>query len=143
MKIISGFQGKFRFLSNFWPCEINFEGENYQSTESAYQAAKTLDEHERKEIREAATPAIAKKFGRKCTIRSDWEKIKLSVMENLLRQKFQSGSDLFNKLKETFGMEIIESNYWHDNFFGSCTCEKCGNKGRNELGKLLMKIRDK
>jgi hypothetical protein len=37
---------------------------------------------------------------------------------------------------------LIEGNWWHDNFYGSCTCNKCVNKGENNLGKILMKIRE-
>lgn len=38
--------------------------------------------------------------------------------------------------------EIVEGNYWHDNYWGNCTCDKCKNiEGQNKLGKILMKIR--
>ena len=33
-----GFQGEFRFLSNFWPAEITYENIVYPTTENAYQA---------------------------------------------------------------------------------------------------------
>ena len=42
-EVINEFQGKYRFLSNFYPCDIVYEGIQYPSTEHAYQAAKTLD----------------------------------------------------------------------------------------------------
>ena len=39
--------------------------------------------------------------------------------------------------------ELIEGNTWSDNFWGDCHCPKCrGIKGENNLGKLLMKIRE-
>ena len=44
-------------------------------------------------------------------------------------------------LLSTGDVAIIEGNYWHDNFYGQCTCEKCAGKGKNKLGKLLMDIR--
>ena len=44
----------------------------------------------------------------------------------------------------TGGAELIEGNHWHDNFWGICTCDKCWDKRQeNQLGKLLMKIRNK
>jgi predicted NAD-dependent protein-ADP-ribosyltransferase YbiA (DUF1768 family) len=41
----------------------------------------------------------------------------------------------------TADLEIVENNYWHDNFWGSCTCSRCGRKGENNLGKILMSVR--
>ena len=40
MTWIKGFQGEYRFLSNFYPCQIEFEGLTYFSSEAAYQAQK-------------------------------------------------------------------------------------------------------
>ena len=38
--------------------------------------------------------------------------------------------------------ELVEGNYWHDNVWGDCSCEKCKNiKGQNLLGKQLMQVR--
>jgi len=62
--MISEFQGEFRFLSNFWPCKIYFEGMWYDSVEHAYQAAKTLDMDERLRISFLETPGKAKRAGK-------------------------------------------------------------------------------
>jgi hypothetical protein len=43
-------------------------------------------------------------------------------------------------LLSTGDMELTESNWWHDNFWGVCTCNKCKD-GENNLGKILMDIR--
>ena len=40
---IERFSGDYRFLSNFHPCDITYNGINYKSTENAYQAQKTND----------------------------------------------------------------------------------------------------
>ena len=49
---------------------------------------------------------------------------------------------LGGKLDMTGLEEIVEGNYWHDNYWGNCTCDKCKNiEGQNKLGKILMKIR--
>ncbi len=37
---VAAFLDEFRFLSNFWPCEITYYGRLYPSVEHAYQAAK-------------------------------------------------------------------------------------------------------
>ena len=45
------------------------------------------------------------------------------------------------KLLATGEEELIEGNYWHDTCWGVCNCAKCGDKGENRLGKLLMEVR--
>jgi hypothetical protein len=39
---------------------------------------------------------------------------------------------------------IIETNNWHDNWWGDCICgqPKCAEKGKNHLGKIITSIRD-
>ena len=62
--------------------------------------------------------------------------IKLKVMEELLRIKFSDGK-LSSMLIDTGDVELIEFNDWGDRFYGVCR-----GVGRNELGKILMKIRE-
>lgn len=145
MNKILGFQGEYRFLSNFAECpgfHVYLDEVSYPSVEYAYQAAKTLDLAEKESIRKALTPVCAKRLGRKVTIRPDWDLVKLKIMEDLLRQKF-SHYVFKHLLKQTKYLELVETNLWHDNFYGDCVCSKCKNiLGENNLGKLLMKIRD-
>ncbi|MBE6386348.1 MAG: NADAR family protein [Lentisphaerae bacterium] len=79
-------------------------------------------------------------FLRFCNSPNDWDMVKLEVMEELLRIKF-SDEGLKQQLISTGEEELIEGNYWHNNFRGCCSCEKCGNRGMDNLGKLLMKLR--
>lgn len=58
-------------------------------------------------------------------------------MEILVEIKFVH-HDLRKQLLATNDAILIEGNRWHDNVWGSCTCRKCGNKGRNLLGKMLI-----
>lgn len=134
--LIDSFNGKYRFLSNFAPCKVTYDGVEYSSTEHAYQAAKTLDTKVRKFIAEAETPGEAKKRGQKCSLRPEWETIKLDVMLDLLRQKFKQ-PDFKRALLNTGDAELIERNTWKDVFWGVCN-----GKGENHLGKLLMKVRE-
>lgn len=137
MTKITNFFGANRFLSNFYyPCNIELDGDIYPSTEHAYQAAKTFDIGERMSILEAKTPGEAKRLGKKVTLREDWDKVKLSVMEDLLRQKFTKVA-LRARLLLTGEAELIEGNTWGDTFWGVC-----GGVGENHLGKILMKIRN-
>lgn len=133
---IASFSGEYRFFSNFWPAQISYEGVLYPSTEHAYQAAKTLDSAERARIAALPTAKEAKKAGRTVALRSDWEQVKLGVMEAILRCKFAL-PELAQKLRETRGRDLIEGNDWNDRFWGVYRGE-----GLNHLGRLLMKIRD-
>lgn len=139
--MINCFDGKYAFLSNFYESPITHDGITYPTNEHFFQAMKTLKIDEKWAIAAADTPGQAKRMGRSITLRSDWETIKSYYMELGLRLKFQN-PDLATKLIATGDEELIEGNCWHDNIWGSCTCEKCGNKGENRLGKLLMTIRN-
>lgn len=145
MKELNGvtqFDGENAFLSNFWPCKIVLWERAYPSVEHAYQAAKCIDDDEREEIRLAATPGKAKRLGRKCTIRSNWERVKARVMEQLVRAKFKD-PELMAKLRATGTQEIIEGNTWNDRFWGMVWDEKANQwRGQNQLGRILMMIRD-
>lgn len=144
MPTINSFTGKYRFLSNFSPVVVSLDGINYPSVEHAYQAAKTLDFCGRMIFRDGEA-AEAKRNGSLLTLRSDWEEEKLYVMEGLVEQKFNQGSRLLNELNKTRGIQLVEGNYWHDNFWGECSCAKsaCVQGGKNHLGRILMKIRDR
>lgn len=137
--MIKRFTEQFRWLSNFTEVQVFLDEKPYPSVENAYVAAKTLDKRLRP-ILQKINSAEAKQLGKILPLRSDWDSVKLKVMENLLRQKF-SYKWFADKLAETGEQEIVEGNSWHDNFWGSCVCDECGDKGENHLGRLLMKIR--
>lgn len=133
---IERFVGVNRFLSNFYLSPILYQEVEYISLEHAYQSAKTHVPVEKIAIMLAPSATAAKRLGRVCTLRIDWDSIKLSVMEQLLRLKF-SDPLLKSKLVKTYPQELIEGNYWNDYYWGVCQ-----GKGENHLGKLLMKIRE-
>src|SRR5580700_817432 len=91
---IDSFEGEYRFLSNFYPCEVKFEGIIYPSAEHAYQSAKTLDMTERRRIAAIPTPAAAKAAGRALRYRPDWERVKYDVMLQCVRYKFTHHPEL-------------------------------------------------
>jgi len=78
--MINEFNGPFRFLSNFAPIAVRYQGIMYPTAEHAYQAAKTTDPRELADILHCAKPADAKRLGQKVTLRPDWEEIKVGVM---------------------------------------------------------------
>lgn len=133
---IGVFEGEFRFLSNFWPAQIEFEGIVYPTVEHAYQAAKSLDPADRRRIAALPTPAEAKRAGRALPPRADWETAKFDVMERCVRLKFTGHPDLREKLLATGDAYLEEGNTWNDQVWGVYQ-----GKGENRLGKILMKVR--
>lgn len=135
--MINGFFGKYRFLSNFYPATIEFEGDRYPSSENAYQAAK-VPKHLRLPFQDCG-PGEAKKLGRKAAIIDvlTWDEAKLNIMELLIRDKFTRHKDLRQKLIDTGDEYLEETNNWRDVYWGVCN-----GKGENHLGKILMKIRE-
>lgn len=134
--MIDSFNKEYRFLSNFYPSVVEYAGHEYKSVEHAYQAAKADNPADRRRIREAEKPGEAKKLGQKVKMLPNWEQIKLSVMEELVRQKFTRHKDLQSRLLGTGDEELAEGNLWNDKYWGTVK----GN-GHNHLGKILMKIR--
>ena len=140
---ITEFKNDYTFLSNFYPSYILFEGLVYPTVEHAYVAAKTFDNVFKIMIAELPGHRVgyAKKLGRNIELRPNWEKIKVQIMRELLLKKFKAGS-LKEQLLKTENKILIEGNHWHDNFWGSCVCQKCGDRGQNILGLLLMDTRE-
>lgn len=134
------FRGKYNFLSNFYPCKIYFEGIEFPSVEHAYQACKEIDKNARFLFVNCGNAFVAKKLGKKILennrIRKDWDKIKLELMNKLIRIKFNI-PELKILLLNTRNEELIETNYWNDTYWGVCN-----GIGENNLGKILMQVRN-
>lgn len=141
-KSISFFKDEFAFLSNFYPSSIIWKGTKWPTVEHAYQASKSRCPDYEEKIRRAETPGIAKKLGRKAPLQKNWEEIKVPLMTELVFLKFEQNLDLRDKLLGTNLAKLVEGNYWHDNFWGSCFCSGCKDiEGQNMLGIILMEVR--
>jgi len=136
---IARFIGSNRFLSNFYSVAIEYEGASYPSVEHAFQAAKTLDHEARRPFWNGLLTAggDAKRAGRRLALRPDWEDVKLSVMETILRCKFTQ-EPFRQLLLDTGDADLIEGNNWRDTYWG--VDDHFG--GENHLGRLLMAIRE-
>lgn len=131
--IIDNFTGEYRWLSNFWV----YDPDTGMTVEHRYQAAKASNYSDWYDIMHADTPFIAKRMGKVIEVRADWEHVKLSLMEEFVRDKFIKNVELREKLINTSGTFLIEGNTWGDTFWGVCN-----GIGENHLGKILMRIRD-
>ncbi len=133
---IQCFDGKMAFLSNFWLCSFVYDNIYYTSAEAAFQAQKTLDTTERKNISKM-NPKDAKRAGRKVCLRSDWEEVKRTEMYKIVKAKFMQNKSLADALLSTKDAYLEEGNTWGDTYWGVCN-----GKGLNWLGKILMQVRE-
>lgn len=137
---IEGFNGQYRWLSNFWPADIIVDGVIYPTVEHAYVAAKSAEPLTPEDLEWflKLTPAQAKRVGRMIDLRSDWEDIKLDVMLNLTRKKYSEDNPTPRAWLLATGDEYLEeTNHWGDTFWGVCNGE-----GLNWLGHTIMAVRD-
>ena len=144
--MISGFFNENRYLSNYYYAPFVYEGVLFQTVEHAFHYFKVDEEKDlpaddinswRYKILNAFTPGAAKKLGRMCPMRADWDSIKVAEVKKMVREKFEQNPDLMKKLLATGSEYLEETNTWNDKFWGVCN-----GVGQNNLGKILMEIRD-
>ena len=132
------YEDKHYELSNFSAHSVEFNGVVYMTCEHAYQCQKFDDQSIKDKIMEAKSSFLAKKVSRENSnfIRNNWNSIRLSVMENILRAKASQHKDVHDSLLNT-GDNVIHENSPTDLFWG------CGvdMSGESNVGKIWMKIR--
>lgn len=136
VKVIDSFSGENRFLSNFYPCNMTYNGQKFDSAEAAFQCQKCALEEDKK-IFTRLEPREAKTHGKFVKLRKDWEEVKVQIMEEVVRAKFTQVKSLGEALVNTGDAILIEGNRWRDTFWGVYE-----GVGQNMLGKILMKIRN-
>lgn len=139
------FRGEYGWLSNFYKLDsplIYPDGRgstfSYDSIERFYVAMKSEEWDHRSKAQH--TDKI-KKFGQECLLREAWEgELQLSVMLFGVRFKFSKKNPrLRKKLLNTDSIIIREDNYHGDAFWGY---DLNNWEGANNLGKIIMKVRD-
>jgi ribA/ribD-fused uncharacterized protein len=138
MNDITEFQGEFRWLSNFFPVQIEYEGLTYPSVEHAYQAGKLINIEDRK-LFLIMSAGQAKKLWRNYPTYNLTEEFRLNLMYQLLSIKFNQ-EPFKSLLIATGDCYIQEGNRFGDTFFGYCLKT---NQGKNHLGQMIMNIRKK
>jgi N-glycosidase YbiA len=136
---IKGFFGEYRWLSNFEVCDVYFDGDLYASTEAAYMSGKTLDPEIRKQFQKSSgiLPKEARKLGQLIPVRNDWADVRYDTMAVVIFDKFYRNKELREKLLNTDGKYLEETNHWGDVYWGVCN-----GKGESNLGKILMSVRE-
>ena len=139
--VIGFYPREFYCLDNFSSFKVEWDGYLYASLEEAYQTAKFLKSAPEiaEKIKKSHSAHEAQKiaFANKDKVRSDWQEVKLTIMEELLRKKLQQNPYVKQKLLQTKDYIIVEDSP-KDNFWGWGK----DRTGENHLGKLWMKLRD-
>lgn len=128
------FRGKYWFLSNMYPCVIEYNGYIFNCAESAFQAQKCPDRVKEFEV---INGFEAKRLGRTVDLVSGWDDKKDQIMSEIIHAKFYQNADLAQKLLETMPEYLVEDNTWGDRYWG-----RCYGKGLNKLGQILDEVRD-
>jgi hypothetical protein len=146
---ITRFTGDFAWLSNLYPSEMVFMDRDFPSAETAFQWARTSNNTARQALRTMDGPT-ARRYGRRLPTIDRWSDKQPQILNTVLCRKFRSSSpatselgELTMLLEKTGDEELVYGNFYHENLLGSCQCDKCGNKGENMLGKLLVLVRAK
>ena len=134
--MIKEFKKEFSFLSNFFiHKEISYDGLRSDNVEALFQAMKAFSRFDAIQIAGCSSPSEAKRLGRQIKMKPNWDSIKVGIMKEILIEKFRIPK-LRQKLLDTGSEYLQEGNWWGDTFWGVCK-----GVGDNNLGKLLMEIR--
>lgn len=133
--MIEKFRDNYFFLSNFYEIPVFYNGLVYQNNESAFQAQKCILSTDRIKFINL-NPSEAKTLGRKVHLRKDWENVKVDIMADIVKAKFDQNPDLKEKLLNTKDEYLVEGNTWGDKIWG-----QVNGQGQNLLGNILMNLR--
>lgn len=132
--------GEWYCFDNFSAFSVKWKDALWPTVEHAYQASKFEFEGIREEIRNASSAHETKQLANRMYgiyIRPDWNDIKLSVMEEIVRHKLEQHPYVKKKLMESGQMILVEDSH-EDAFWGRGP----DYDGQNHLGKIWMKLRD-
>lgn len=133
---INMFKGEYRFLSNFYRTPVTYGGLTYPSSENAYQAQKCANESDKLLFLNIRS-GEAKRLGRTVEQRHDWDDVKVQIMYEIVRIKFEN-EEMRALLLTTGAKLLIEGNYHNDAFWGY---DLKKGKGLNRLGNIIMRVR--
>ncbi len=139
--IIGFYPREFYVFDNFSSFQVDYRGRRWPTSEHAYQASHFFETAP--ELVEAIFEArsahdaykIAKANGDKAP--KNWEEVKVGVMYEICKLKLTQNPYVLEKLSLSGDLNIIEDSP-KDDFWGWGP----NRDGRNELGKIWMKLRD-
>lgn len=110
------------YLSNWYPSQIKVFNNTFSSGEQAFMWAKAdtfKDDEIKAQILQTTDPKKLKALGRKIKNYDDavWSDIRVDVMKEVVKAKFEQNQDLLQKLLNTGDAVLAEANAF-DNFWG-------------------------
>lgn len=139
--VVGCYEREFYVFSNFSSFQVAWKGRLWPTSEHAYQAAhffETAPEYIAI-IANLRSAHEAFKFAKANGNMSpdNWEDVKVDIMEDICRHKLQQHKYIQEKLLMTNDELIVE-----DSPYDACWGWGDDKKGRNELGKVWMRLRD-
>ena len=140
-EVIGFYPREFYPFDNFSSFKVEWNGYLFSSVEEAYQAASFMgsDEELVEKIKKSHSADEAQRiaYANRDKRREDWDDVKVSIMEELLRLKIEQNPYVKKKLLQTEDYMIVEDSP-KDDFWGWGP----NRNGQNNLGKLWMKLRE-
>ena len=140
-EVIGFYPREFYPFDNFSSFKVEWNGYLFSSVEEAYQAASFMgsDEELVEKIKKSHSADEAQRisYANRDKRREDWDDVKISIMEELLRLKIEQNPYVKKKLLQTGDYMIVEDSP-KDDFWGWGP----NRNGQNNLGKLWMKLRE-
>ena len=137
---IGFYEREFYCFSNFSSFAVEWKGRVWPTSEHAYQAAHFFETAPElaEQIYSAKSAHEAYKLAKTNADKAplNWEEIKIGIMEDIVRHKLEQNSYVRHKLEQTDNKLIVEDSP-KDSFWGWGE----NREGRNELGKIWMKLR--
>ena len=140
-EVIGFYPREFYPFDNFSSFKVEWNGYLFASVEEAYQAASFMgsDDELVEKIKKSHSADEAQRiaYANRDKRREDWDDVKISIMEELLRLKIEQNPYVKKKLLQTGDYMIVEDSP-KDDFWGWGP----NRNGQNNLGKLWMKLRE-
>lgn len=138
---IGFYEREFYIFSNFSSFQVEWRGRKWATSEHAYQAAHFFETAPELAEKIFHLPSaheafkLAKASGRFAP--KNWEEIKVGIMEDICRHKLAQHEYVRRKLLQTGNRPLVE-----DSPTDACWGWGPNRDGRNELGKVWMRLRD-
>ena len=140
-EVIGFYPREFYPFDNFSSFKVEWNGYLFSSVEEAYQVASFMESDEElvEKIKKSHSADEAQRisYANRDKRREDWDDVKISIMEELLRLKIEQNPYVKKKLLQTEDYMIVEDSP-KDDFWGWGP----NRNGQNNLGKLWMKLRE-
>eukprot|EP01080_Neovahlkampfia_damariscottae_P010305 gene10305-2722_t len=99
---------------NFQRCKFKINGVEYSSAENYFQCSKTTTKEEFEFVRNSGCGSDVWMAGSKVKLRNDWESVKVNIMYEGNKAKFEQNPDFIKQLCNSEGKVkfYASSNFW-------------------------------